>query len=109
MHIQRYAQIDNEALATTWALEKWSDFLIGMEFHVETYHKPLVHLLSTQLIDKLPIRIQRFHMCMMRFKFTICHVLRKLLTTADALSQAPHGDLGSNASRGSMPRSSVLC
>ena len=28
----RYAQIDKEALATTWTLEHWSDVLIGLKF-----------------------------------------------------------------------------
>ena len=44
-----YAQIEKEALATTWALEHWSDLLIGLKFHVETDHKPLVPLFSTKL------------------------------------------------------------
>ena len=56
----RYAQIEKEALATTWALEHWADLLVGMTFRVETDHKPLVPLLSTKLIDELPLRIQRF-------------------------------------------------
>ena len=58
----RYAQIDKEALATTWALEHWSDLLIGMKLKVETDHKPLVPLLSTKLLHELTIRIQRFRM-----------------------------------------------
>ena len=87
---RRYAQIEKEALATTWALERWQDFLIGMSgFMVETDHKPLVPLLSTKLIDELPIRIQRFRMRLMRFDFKICHVPGKYLYTADALSRSP--------------------
>ena len=46
----RYTQIDKEALATTWALEHWSDLLIGMTFKVDSDHKPLVPLLSTKLL-----------------------------------------------------------
>ena len=84
-----YAQIEKEALATTWALEHWSDLLIGLKFHVETDHKPLVPLFSTKLIDELPVRIQRFRMRLLRFDFTLSHVPGKSLMTADTLSRAP--------------------
>ncbi|KAL8584885.1 hypothetical protein ACOMHN_037588 [Nucella lapillus] len=86
---KRYAQIEKEALAIVWSLEHWADLLIGKTFHVETDHKPLVPLLSTKLIDELPIRIQRFRIRLLRFSFTICHVPGKELYTADALSRAP--------------------
>ena len=86
---RRYAQIEKEALATTWALEHWADLLIGMHFRVETDHLPLVPLLSTKLLDELPLRIQRFRMRLMRYSFSIVHVPGKYLYTADALSRAP--------------------
>ena len=85
----RYAQIEKEALATTWPLEHWRDLLIGLKFHVEIDHKPLVPLFSTKLIDELPVRIQRFRMRLLRFDFTISHVPGKSLMTADTLSRAP--------------------
>ena len=44
----RYAQIEKEALATTWALEHWADLLVGLTFRVENDHKPLSPL-STAL------------------------------------------------------------
>ena len=86
---RRYAQIEKEALAITWALEHWAEFLIGMRFKVETDHKPLIPLFSTKLIDELPVRIQCFRMRLMRFDFPITHVLGKLLYTADSLSRSP--------------------
>ena len=86
---QRYAQIEKEALAVTWSLEHWYNLLVGMKFHVQTDHKPLVPLFSTKTIDELPIRIQRFRMRLMRFSFDISHVPGKELCTADALSRAP--------------------
>ena len=78
-----------EAVATTWALEHWSDLLIGLKFHVETDHKPLMPLFSTKLIDELPVRIQRFHMRLLRFDFTISHVPGKSLMTVDTLLRVP--------------------
>ena len=76
---RRYAQIDKEALAITWALEHWAEFLIGMKFNVETDHKPLIPSFSSKLIGKLPVRIQRFRMRLVRFDCTIAHVPGKLM------------------------------
>ena len=68
---QRYAQIEKEALGITWASERFSDYLIGLNFHIATDHKPLVPLLSTKNLEDLPARIQRFKMRMMRFSYSI--------------------------------------
>jgi len=87
---RRYAQIDKEALAITWALEHWAEFLIGMRFKVETDHKSLIPLFSTKLIDELSVRIQHFRMRLLRFEFAIAHIPGKLLYTADSLSRSPH-------------------
>ena len=71
---QRYAQIEKEALAFTWASERFSDYLLGLTFRIQTDNKPLVPLFSSKNLDKLPIRVQRFRLRMMRFIFTISHV-----------------------------------
>lgn len=89
---QRYAQIEKEALAFTWACERLQDYLIGLEFHIQTDHKPLVPLFSTKNLEELPLRVQRFRLRMMRFRFSISHIPGKDLITADMLSRAPTGD-----------------
>ena len=86
---QRYAQIEKEALAFTWACERFSDYLLGMQFHIHTDHKPLVPLFGVKNLDELPIRVQRFRLRMMRYRFTISHVPGTSLQVADALSRAP--------------------
>lgn len=82
---QKYAQIEKKALGITWACERFIDYLTDGEFKVETYHKPLVALLSTKDLSELPPRSQRF----MHYSFSICHIPGKELITADALSRAP--------------------
>ena len=86
---RRYAQIEKEALAFTWACERLSDYLTGLRFHIETDHKPLVPLFSTKNLEELPLRVQRFRLRMMRYSFTITHVPGKELVIADTLSRAP--------------------
>lgn len=81
--------MEKEALALTWACERFSDFIIGLHFELETDHKPLVSLLGGQALDSLPPRIQRFRMRLMRYRYTIMHIPGKSLTTADTLSRAP--------------------
>ena len=86
---QRYAQIEKEALAFTWACERFSDYLLGLRFHVQTDHKPLVPLFTSKPLDELPVRVQRFRLRMIRFDFSMSHVPGKSLLVADALSRAP--------------------
>jgi hypothetical protein len=68
---QRYAQIEKEALAVTWATERFQHFLLGRDFAIETDHKPLVPLLGTNSLNDLPPRIQQFRLRFLRFSFSI--------------------------------------
>ncbi|KAI3369247.1 hypothetical protein L3Q82_007795 [Scortum barcoo] len=80
---QRYAQIEKEALASTWACERFSEFLIGKSFCIEMDHKPLVPLLGSKSLDELPPpRIQRLRMHLMRFSYAISHVAVHVLSRA---------------------------
>lgn len=86
---KNYATIEKEALAATWACERLTDYILGMSFTVETDHKPLVPLLNTTELWKMPPRIQRFRLRLMRYNAKFTHVAGKEQTTADALSRAP--------------------
>ena len=57
---KRYAVIEKEALAVTWASEKFSDYVLGLPFVLETDHKPLTALLNSTELSKMPPRILRF-------------------------------------------------
>ena len=76
-------------MAATWACEKFATYIQGNTITLETDHKPLVPLLSHQHLDKLPPRVLRFRLRLMRFDYVIKHVPGKSLHTADTLSRAP--------------------
>ena len=56
----RYAQIEKEVLAVTWACDTFSDYILGKQITLETDHKPLVPLLGSEHLDHVPPRILRF-------------------------------------------------
>ncbi|UYV82899.1 K02A2.6-like [Cordylochernes scorpioides] len=86
---QGYAQIEKEALAITWACERFKDFVVGKSFLIETDHKPLVLIFTTKDLNDLTPRLQRYCMRMLQFSFHIFHTPGKDLITADALSRQP--------------------
>ena len=85
---KRYAQIE-EALASTWACEKFRNYILGRPFILESDHKPLIPLLNSKHLDDLPPRILRFRLRMAKYEYQAQHVPGKHLYAADALSRAP--------------------
>jgi len=83
----RYAMVEKEALAVTWACSKLDFYLVGREFEIETDHKPLVAILGEKDLSKLPLRVQRFKLQMMRYSYTIFHTPGKKMYLADSLSR----------------------
>ena len=47
-------QIEKDALASVWACDKFASYIVGLKFHIETDHKPLVPLLGSKHLDTLP-------------------------------------------------------
>ena len=85
---RRYATIEQEALAIVWACEKFRNYVIGLTVRIQTDHKPLIPLLNDISLDKLPVRVQRFRMRLMRFTYKVEHISGKDNVIADALSRS---------------------
>ena len=76
-------------MATTWACECFTNYILGKRIQIEMDHKPLVSLLGTKHLDDLPPRIPHFRLRLMQFDYMISHVPGKLLYTAETLSRSP--------------------
>ena len=85
---KRYTQIEKEALAATWACDKFSTYVLRRPFLLESHHKLLIPLLNTKSLDDLPPRILRFRLRLAKYEYVAHHAPGKLLYTADAHSQA---------------------
>ena len=85
----RYAIIEKEALAITWGCERFSQYLIGRQFEIQTDHRPLVTSLQTKRLDSLTPRLQRFKMRLSRYDYSITYVPGKHQSVPDAFSRAP--------------------
>ena len=88
---QNYAQIEKEALAMTWACEKFHCYLFGSEepFLIETDHKPLITIMNVQSTEECPPRLMRMKLRLFRYCFRVVYVQGKKLVIADTLSRAP--------------------
>ena len=63
---------------------------MGLEsFKVLTDHKPLITAISTQDLDRAPLRCQRLLMRLMKFNMTAVHKPGRHMVLADALSRSP--------------------
>ena len=87
----RYAIIELELLAISWAIIKCNVFLAGLpHFAVVTDHHPLVPILNSHRLDEIENpRLQRLRTRIMGYNFTAEWIKGSVNSMSDALSRHP--------------------
>ena len=87
----RYAVIELEMLAVTWAMMKCKIFLAGLQtFQVITDHNPLIPILNSHRLDEIENpRLQRLRHRLMAYNFNAVWCKGTNNKAPDALSRSP--------------------
>ena len=89
---KRYSIIELKAASIVYGCLKFDQYILGMKSTIETDHKPLIPLLSEKSLDRVPPRIVRFRLALMRYHFKIKHIPGKENQIADCLLRASVAD-----------------
>jgi hypothetical protein len=81
---RNYTVGERECLAVIWAVQKFSRFLIGVQFVIETDHRPLECLNSSNITNS---RIMRWHLSLQPYNFSVRYVKGSENVIADCLSR----------------------
>ena len=84
---ERYSQIEKETLAIAYACERFHQYVYGLDFEVESDHKPL-EVLFKKSVKENPPRIQRLRLRMLKYNMTIRYVPGIRLVLGDTLSRS---------------------
>lgn len=79
-----YSTIEKECLAIVWAVQKFSKFLYGREFRLETDHQPLVYLNSSKVSNP---RLMRWALMLQPYRFSLEAIKGSDNVGADYLSR----------------------
>ena len=81
-----YQNLEREAQAAVWGMEKFHYFLYGRKFILQTDQKPLVSIFRKHMIDVSP-RIQRITIRAWQYDFVPQHIPGRINVIADSLSR----------------------
>jgi hypothetical protein len=81
----RYSTIERECLAIVWAVARFSRYLWGVHFVLETDHKPLAYLQTSEFKNS---RLMRWALSLQEFSFELKSLPGKQNVLADLLSRA---------------------
>ena len=81
---RNYSVIEKECLGIIWGVEKFRKYLYGVEFLLETDHKPLSYMQTAKVLNP---RIMRWAMKLQPYRFRIVAIRRRDNLGADYLSR----------------------
>ena len=81
----RYSTIERECLAIVWAVHKFVRFLWGVRFVLQTDHRPLTYLRTSNFKNS---RIMRWALSLQEFSFEVLPVSGQANVFADLLSRS---------------------
>ena len=82
---KRYSTIERECLAIVWAVHKFVRFLWGVRFVLQTDHRPLTYLRTSNFKNS---RIMRWALSLQEFSFEVLPVSGRANVFADLLSRS---------------------
>ena len=85
---QNYVAIELEALAVSWAVQKFHHYLYGTSFTLQTDQKPLQAILSKSLVEATS-RMQRLLLPTIPYDTAVEYIKGETNFIADCLSRAP--------------------
>jgi len=80
----RYSAIERECLAIVWAIDKYSRYLFGRHFFIETDHRPLTYLQRSKTSNS---RLMRWALALQEFQFSVIPISGVDNVEADILSR----------------------
>jgi hypothetical protein len=80
----RYSAIERECLAIVWSVDKFSRYLTGRHFCIETDHRPLTYLQSSKTSNS---RLMRWALALQEFQFSVLPISGNENVEADVLSR----------------------
>ena len=81
---QKMSTVEKECYAVVWGIKKFSPYLYGKPFVLETDHQPLLHLLSAKQNN---VKLMRWALMLQPYKFNVNVITGKDNNSADFLSR----------------------
>lgn len=81
---RRYSQIEKEALAVVWSCKRFHNYLLGIEFTLQTDHKLLLYIYNKT--HRLSARVERWMLRLQPYTFKLQHI-KGTENVADSLSR----------------------